>query len=57
MNNKLENSKVLVIGASGFIGGFLIKELLKEPVKEVIIFDNFSRGKIENIKDSLKDSV
>jgi len=56
MNNKLENSKVLVIGASGFIGGFLIKELLKEPVKEVIIFDNFSRGKIKNIQDSLKDS-
>jgi UDP-glucose 4-epimerase len=55
MKNKLENSKVLVIGASGFIGGFLIKEILKEPVKEVIIYDNFTRGKIENIEESLKD--
>jgi UDP-glucose 4-epimerase len=55
MVNKLENSKVLIIGGAGFIGSFLVKEILKEPVKEVIFFDNFSRGKLDNIKDSLKD--
>ena len=55
MSNKLENARVLVIGAAGFIGGFLIKELLKEPVKEVIIYDNFTRGKMENIEESLQD--
>ena len=55
MSNKLENAKVLVIGAAGFIGGFVVSELLKEPVKEVIIYDNFTRGKMENIEDSLKD--
>jgi UDP-glucose 4-epimerase len=55
MTNKLENAKVLIIGASGFIGGFLVREILKEPVKEVILYDNFARGKIENIQDSLKD--
>ena len=55
MSNKLENSRVLILGASGFIGGFLVKELLKEPVKEIILYDNFTRGKIENIEESLKD--
>ena len=55
MANKLENAKVLVIGGAGFIGGFVVEELLKEPVKEVIIYDNFTRGKMENIEDSLKD--
>ncbi len=55
MSNNLKNAKVLVIGAAGFIGGFLIKEILKEPVKEVILYDNFTRGKIENIDESLKD--
>ena len=55
MSNKLENSRVLILGASGFIGGFLVKEILKEPVKEVILYDNFTRGKIENIEESLKD--
>ena len=55
MKNKFENARVLVIGGAGFIGGFVIKELLKEPIGEVIIYDNFARGKIENIEDSLKD--
>ena len=55
MKSKLHNSRVLVIGASGFIGGFLVKEILKEPVKEVILYDNFTRGKLENIEDCLKD--
>ena len=31
MPNKLENSRILVIGASGFIGSSLVKEILKEP--------------------------
>ena len=53
---KLENSKVLVIGGSGFIGGFVVSELLKSGVKEVVIYDNFARGKSDNIIESLKDS-
>ena len=55
MENKLKDAKVLVIGGAGFIGGFVVEELLKEPVKEVVIYDNFTRGKIENIEESLKD--
>jgi len=53
--NKLQDARVLVIGGAGFIGSFVVAELLKEPVKEVIIYDNFSRGKMENIEESLKD--
>jgi UDP-glucose 4-epimerase len=54
--NDLKDKKILVIGGAGFIGGFVISELLKEPVKEVIIYDNFARGKMDNIKESLKDA-
>ncbi|MBX9850846.1 MAG: NAD-dependent epimerase/dehydratase family protein [Cytophagaceae bacterium] len=52
---ELKGSRILVIGGAGFIGGFVVSELLKEDPKEVIIYDNFTRGKTDNIKDSLKD--
>lgn len=51
----IKNSKILVIGGAGFIGGYVVRELLKHDVKEVIIYDNFTRGKQENIKDCLQD--
>lgn len=53
---KVSNSRCLVIGGAGFIGAFVVRELLKTDVKEVIIYDNFVRGKYENIEDSLLDA-
>lgn len=53
---KLDNSKCLVIGGAGFIGGFVVAELLKNNVREVIIYDNLSRGKLSNIQDYISDS-
>lgn len=53
---KLKNARVLVIGGAGFIGSFVVKELLKEDVKEVVIYDNFTRGKMHNIAHLLHDN-
>lgn len=52
---ELKNSKVLVIGGAGFIGSFVVSELLKEDVEEVIVYDNFARGKASHLTNSLKD--
>ncbi len=52
---KLDNAKVLVIGGAGFIGSYVVAELLKENVSEVVVYDNFARGKKEYLIESLKD--
>ena len=53
--NKLKSKKILIIGGCGFIGSHVVEELLKEDVKKIIIFDNFSRGKKNNIENFLTD--
>ena len=40
--------KVIVTGGAGFIGSNLVDELIKQEI-EVIILDNLSTGKKENI--------
>src|SRR5688572_10858354 len=52
---ELKDAKVLVIGGGGFIGSFVVSELLKEPVAKVVVYDNFTRGKKENLSRSMKD--
>lgn len=51
----IDTAKILVIGGAGFIGSFVVGELLKHPVAEVVIYDNFTRGKMSNIKKHLAD--
>jgi UDP-glucose 4-epimerase len=51
----INNSKVLVIGGAGFIGSFVVSELLKTNVGKVVIYDNFARGKASNISNSMTD--
>ena len=52
---QLDNSRILVIGGAGFIGSFVVSELLRTNVGEVVIYDNFARGKRSNIAASLRD--
>ncbi len=49
------NAKILVIGGAGFIGSHVVAELLKTDVAEILIYDNFTRGKHDNISPYLGD--
>ncbi len=53
---KIDGKTFLVTGGAGFIGSYLVENLLKYDVKKIIIFDNFVRGKISNLDKALKDS-
>ena len=54
--NTFKGKKILVTGGAGFIGSFVVSELLKEDVGEVVIYDNFARGDMSYIAEQLKDS-
>ncbi len=51
----IKGSQILVIGGAGLIGSHVVEQLLKEDIKEVIIYDNFCRGTFENLQTALKD--
>tara|TARA_B100001564_G_scaffold358450_1_gene377155 strand:- start:997 stop:1983 length:987 start_codon:yes stop_codon:yes gene_type:complete len=52
---RIDNSNILVIGGAGFIGSFVVSELLKHPVKKVVVYDNFTRGNKSYLAAQLND--
>lgn len=52
---ELQGKKVVVIGGAGLIGSHTVDRLTKEDVKEIVVYDNFVRGRQENLVEALKD--
>lgn len=52
---ELQGKKLVLIGGAGLIGSHTVDHLVKEDVKEIIIYDNFVRGRLENLQQALKD--
>lgn len=51
----LAGSKLVVIGGAGLIGSHTVDRLLREDVREVVVYDNFVRGRVENLQTALRD--
>ena len=52
---ELKGKKIVVVGGAGLIGSHTVDELIKEDIKELIIYDNFVRGTNGNIENAIKD--
>lgn len=51
----IDGKKLVVIGGAGLIGSHTVDHLLRHDVREVVVYDNFVRGRLENLADALRD--
>lgn len=51
----LQGKKIVVIGGAGLIGSHTVDRLCREDVGEILVYDNFVRGREENLAEALKD--
>jgi UDP-glucose 4-epimerase len=57
MQNKIKDSVILVTGGAGFIGSYVVEELIPLQPKKIIIIDNFIRGTWANMKNFIKNPM
>lgn len=50
--NDLRNSRILITGGAGLVGSHIADRLAREDVAEVIVLDNFVRGRRENLEQA-----
>jgi len=51
----IKGKKLVLVGGAGLIGSHTADRLLGEDVREIVIFDNFVRGRLENLAGALMD--
>jgi UDP-glucose 4-epimerase len=51
----LKGKRVLITGGAGFIGSHIVDQLIEEPVKEIVVLDNFVRGSRANVARAAQD--
>jgi UDP-glucose 4-epimerase len=51
----LKGKKLVLVGGAGLIGSHTVDHLIKEDVKEILIYDNMVRGSVENLQNAMKD--
>jgi len=49
----MKNKRILITGGAGFIGSHIADQALAGGAREVIVYDNFVRGRLANIEDAL----
>lgn len=51
----IHGKKLVLIGGAGLIGSHTADQLVREDIGELVIYDNFVRGRQENLAEALND--
>lgn len=51
----LRNEKIVLIGGAGLVGSHILDQLVHEPVREIVVYDNFVRGTKRNVSGAASD--
>jgi len=51
--HELLRGRVVITGGAGLIGSHIVDELLRRGATNVVVLDNFSRGRLQNLTDAL----
>lgn len=51
----LLDKKIMLIGGAGLVGSHIVDQLITQPVSEILVYDNFIRGKESNLREAVKD--
>ena len=52
----INGKKFVLVGGAGLIGSHTVDQLLMHDVGEILIYDNFARGRMENLIQARRDS-
>ena len=55
--SKINKSTILVTGGAGFIGSYVIEDLLNHKPKKIIIIDNLMRGSLRNMENFIDNPI
>lgn len=57
MPNVISGSKILVTGGAGTIGSHIVDALIQEKPAKIVVYDNFSEGKMKNLEEATAQSA
>lgn len=57
MKNKITDATILVTGGAGFVGSYVIEELIPHQPKKIIIIDNLIRGSYYNMQSFMDNPI
>ena len=55
--NIIKNSKILITGGAGFVGSYVVEQLIEKQPRKIIIIDNMLRGTQRNMKSFIDNPI